>query len=502
MSPGIRAALLIASIAVAAGQGVAADSLHRYTVAVDADLDVLTVTACFDGEAPTRLRAQSSRAHRYVYRAHLLGADENRRLSVTRSGIRLYSVPADSCIEYVVDIGAPARDDSIRGAGYVGRDLATSAGMWFWRPRRLPTGTDIEMAFLHPDGFSVSAPWRMVERGPERTVYRIGSTPAYWPATVAIGRFPVLELEVPGARPRLGVLPGSPPTDTDAMEEWLSEAAFAVATLYGRFPLESPQFLVVPYRRSGEPVPWARVHRGGGPAAHFFIDQRRPLQEFRDDWTATHELSHMLLPYVSRDDAWLSEGVASYYQNVLRARAGMISTPVAWSKLYAGFQRGVRGGARGRTLRAASRNMGRSGGYMRVYWSGAAITLLADVRLRQLTDGELSMDVALDRLQACCLSHERMWTAKELFEHLDELTDSDVFTTLYDEHVHARTFPEVRETLEQLGVRERRGNISLVRDAPLAHIRDAIMEMPPAVAAALQQYEGVEGSAPVLPAVP
>ena len=51
-------------------------------------------------------------------------------------------------------------------------------------------------------------------------------------------------------------------------------------------------------------------------------------------------------------------------------------------------------------------------------------------------------------------------------------------------------------------MRERRGNISLVRDAPLAHIRDAIMEMPPAVAAALKQHEGVEGSAPVLPAVP
>ena len=129
-----------------------------------------------------------------------------------------------------------------------------------------------------------------------------------------------------------------------------------------------------PCRPQREPVPWAHVLRGGGVAAEFYVDRTRSLDELRRDWTATHELSHMLLPYINRGDAWLSEGFASYYQNVLRARAGMLAPEQAWNKLYRGFQRG-RDGTRGRTLAEASRSMGRDRAFMRVYWSGAAIAL-------------------------------------------------------------------------------------------------------------------------------
>ena len=65
------------------------------------------------------------------------------------------------------------------------------------------------------------------------------------------------------------------------------------------------------------------------------MDPDRPLDDLRTDWTATHEFSHLLLPYVSRRDRWLSEGLASYYQNVLRARDGRLSETDAWRKLDA-----------------------------------------------------------------------------------------------------------------------------------------------------------------------
>lgn len=52
---------------------------------------------------------------------------------------------------------------------------------------------------------------------------------------------------------------------------------------------------------------------------------RATTSELSRDWTATHELSHMLLPYVASRDRWLSESLASYYQNVLRARDGRLA---------------------------------------------------------------------------------------------------------------------------------------------------------------------------------
>jgi hypothetical protein len=265
-----------------------------------------------------------------------------------------------------------------------------------------------------------SVPWPPAEAGVDGHGYRLTPTPRHWQDLTAFGRLSSTAIEAAGARIRLAVTDAAPRADDAAIAEWIGEAARAVGTLYGRFPLPSPQVVVVPIGRRAEPVPWAQVQRGGGAAAHFFVDQHRPLDEFREDWTATHELSHMLLPHVSRDDAWLSEGVASYYQNVLRARAGMIRPEEAWEKLYAGFGRG-RAEADEATLAEASARMHERGVFMRVYWSGAAIALIADVALRRESGGERSMDAALEGLADCCLPSYRTWTARELLTRLDAL---------------------------------------------------------------------------------
>ncbi len=232
-----------------------------------------------------------------------------------------------------------------------------------------------------------------------------------------------------------------------------------------------------------EAVPWAQVQRGGGPAAHFYIDQYRPLDEFRSDWTATHELSHMLLPFVARRDAWLSEGFASYYQNVLRARAGMITPEQAWEKLYAGFARG-RDGTRGDPLAEVSREMYRRGAFMRVYWSGAAIALLADVELRRQSGGRASLDVALRRLADCCLPSHRTWTAREVLARLDEMTGTAVFMDLYADHADSRRFPEIGGASAALGIIERDGGLDFSDDPVATRLRRAIMSPPAAALAA------------------
>ena len=123
--------------------------------------------------------------------------------------------------------------------------------------------------------------------------------------------------------------------------------------------------------------------RGGGVAAEFFVDETRSLDSFREDWTAAHELSHMLLPFVTRNDRWLSEGLASYYQNVLRARDGRLSEEQAWQKLHSGFERGRAGSGSSSEAKASSSGWG---SIMHIYWSGAAIMLMADSELRMLSD--------------------------------------------------------------------------------------------------------------------
>ena len=122
--------------------------------------------------------------------------------------------------------------------------------------------------------------------------------------------------------------------------------------------------------------------------------------------------------------------------------------------------------------------MANDGLFMRVYWSGAAIALLADTELRRDSNGRLSLDVALDRFRACCLPSARWWTGPELMRRLDGLTETRVFTRLYKRHVHSSRFPSLAETYRQLGIDPREGELLFRDDAPLVDIRHAIMSRP------------------------
>jgi predicted metalloprotease with PDZ domain len=383
-------------------------------------------------------------------------------------------VPDDGCLAYRVNVSRPIKlhDRTGEKVKRVGRDLLVSVGLWLWRPEKLAPDEDVQLAFDLPQGVAVSAPWKPSGSAPP--TFRLGQAPHDWPATVAFGRFRERTLRIGGAQLRLSVLEGSPPADVEQVQTWLTEAAQMVADLYGRFPLAQAQLLVVPNARGAEPTPWAYVLRGGSPAVHFFINQRRPMQEFYDDWTATHELAHLLLPFVDHNDAWLSEGVATYYQNVLRARAGRLSEHEAWSRLHAGFRRG-RDTAPGMTLAQATENMYRGGTFLRVYWEGAAMILLADVRLRQLTAGKQSMDTALAALHDCCLDSDRAWSAKELFARLDEITGTQVFSQLFDAHVASKDFPDLTGVYRQLGLQTAGDAVELVPGAPYQQLRQAIM---------------------------
>ena len=466
-------AVYLAAIALSATEA-SAQRLHRYTVAIDPELTTLNVRACFDGTPPSYLVAESLDAPLALVEARVEGS--RRRIEPSGS-ISLKAVPDGGCILYAANVSRPIKQHDRTGGKIqrVGTDLLTAVGLWLWRPDTLGPDEDIEITFLVPEGISVSAPWRPVATTPGRAVFRVGRGPWDWPASVAFGRFKEREVPVGGARLRLSVLDGSPAVDVEQMQAWIADAAQTVADLYGKFPLAQAQILVVPGARSPEPTPWAYVVRGGNPAAHFFINQRRPIREFYDDWTAVHELSHLLLPYVGSEDAWVSEGVATYYQNVLRARGGRMTALEAWQRLHAGFLRGM-DSAPGMTLAQATESMYRGGTHMRVYWEGAAMILIADVRLRQITAGKQSMDTALAALNECCNSTERAWSGRELFDKLDEITGTTVFRELYDQHVASKDFPDLTQAYRSLGITASGPGIELAPEGREKQLRDAIME--------------------------
>jgi hypothetical protein len=111
---------------------------------------------------------------------------------------------------------------------------------------------------------------------------------------------------------------------------------------------------------------------------------------------------------------------------------------------------------------------------MKVYWSGAALALMADVTLRERSNGAETLDTVLQRLQACCLPSADVWTGPEFFTKLDSLIDEPVFMPLYRRYADTAGFPDTSDVFERLGLRVSDDEVSIRRKAELADIRLAI----------------------------
>lgn len=258
------------------------------------------------------------------------------------------------------------------------------------------------------------------------------------------------EIQLRGATLELEIRGSVGERNTTKLARWVRESASQVTLAYGRFPVPTPRVIIVPSRSDpwggDSPVPFGRVTRDGGETVELYVDVSRSLADLSSDWTATHEFSHLLLPRISWRQKWISEGFASYYQNVLMARAGQYTTELAIEKLTRGLGRG-RSSRPELSMNAAAREGVRRARY-KIYWSGAAIALLADVELRERSGGAESLDVVLDRFQHCCLPSQRRWSGTELFTRFDSLIEEPLFMPLYRKYADTAGFPDFEAALQ------------------------------------------------------
>ena len=74
------------------------------------------------------------------------------------------------------------------------------------------------------------------------------------------------------------------------------------------------------------------------------------------------------------------------------------------------------------------------------------------------------------------MENGKTWRARDMFAQLDRLSGTEIFMEIYQDHVHTDDFPDIQPVWENLGIHTRHNQVVLSEDAPLASIRDAIME--------------------------
>ncbi|GGA79388.1 hypothetical protein GCM10011369_21670 [Neiella marina] len=265
-------------------------------------------------------------------------------------------------------------------------------------------------------------------------------------------------LQVTGADIEVAFESSIAANDQAKITVWLQRNSESLALLYGRFPVNQLTINVVS-NPSNQAVPFARVKRGRIDGLVFYVDPSYPLEDFFADWKAPHEFAHLLIPYPGYDDIWLSEGLASLYQNFLPVVSGTWTEQQAWQGLVDGFNRGRRDNNQTQySLSELAPLMHETSSFRRVYWSGAAFFLAA---AKQLQLAGTSLPQTLEQFQRCCRQLRINWNGDKFVQRLDQFNKEQVFETLYTMWQQQHSIPQQTELLAWYGVQVRSQQVSL-----------------------------------------
>lgn len=416
---------------------VAAPARWTLDATLDAGAHRLLLRGCSaDAQERILLRAGAHAA------AHLLELERDGQAIAPDAdgGVRLAGWQAGECYRAVIDLRSAAAADRFGLGGEAGKWWRLPPETWLWRPRSLDPASTID--FHLPAGWAVSAPWPRTADGSGRRT--LGATPDDWPAQVAFGRFEERRLELPGGTLRVATLPLVDAGRRATIDRWFAATAPLLLAGDGRLPLADVQVLILPLPGVSEPVPWGQVSRGGAAGVLLVVGADAGFDRLQADWTAAHELAHLQHPFLGSSGRWLAEGLASYHQNVWRARLGLLTPEQAWRKLEAGFERG-KASAAGVPLARLGRTREST---MRVYWSGAAYWLESDLALRAAGS---SLDAVLAEFRRRHLPSARWWHPREFIAELDRQVPAGGLLARYNRYLADADFPDLRPALALLG---------------------------------------------------
>jgi predicted metalloprotease with PDZ domain len=277
-----------------------------------------------------------------------------------------------------------------------------------------------------------------------------------------------------GAAVEVAVAPGQRALSRDAIVGWAERAATAVASIYGRLPVPRVAVLVLPGGR--RPVGFGTTLGHGGASIMVWLGAQASEDDLRSDWVLTHEMAHLGLPNLPREQRWLEEGLATYLEPIARARAGYVTAEEVWSGLLSGLPKGL--------ARDGDGGLDGTRSWGRTYWGGALFYLLADLEIRERTANRRSLDDALRGIVAAGGTIAVRWPVARTLEAGDRATGVDVLRSLHSRLGAARDDVDLEALFARLGVRARDGAVSFDDQAPLAPIRRALTDRKQAAVAA------------------
>ncbi|CAH9058384.1 hypothetical protein PSECIP111854_02191 [Pseudoalteromonas sp. CIP111854] len=230
------------------------------------------------------------------------------------------------------------------------------------------------------------------------------------------------------------------------VKNWVAHGINSTFKTLGPLTQQTLPVILKPRYFAFEPVPWASVKRGIDDniydAIELHFHRYASEKALIYDWSLYHELSHLYHPLFAYKDFWLSEGLATYLQNIVMLENGIINHNEFKARLKAGLKRGQQQTNRIKgPLNQVANNMWALGAQQRVYWSGVAFFIHAQLELKKHTGKYKTIADVIRQYQQCCKRSTH--SAKQFLAQLDKLSKSAVFSTLYHQYSYRMDFPNI-----------------------------------------------------------
>jgi hypothetical protein len=251
---------------------------------------------------------------------------------------------------------------------------------------------------------------------------------------------------------------------------WIDDAAGVVTNLFGRFPVDRATLFVVPARGESEVV-FGKVLSLAGASVVIVLGDQMQQTLRHQDWVLVHELFHLGFPTFRGEGRWLGEGLATYYEPILRARSG-------WTTEQDVFRQFARNMPRGVPVRGSAA-LAQRDDVDSIYWGGALFCFAADVRIREETRGRHTLDDVLRVALARGGDATKVWTVAEVVKLGDDVTDTKVLSEMYERYAARGDRIDLDSLLASLGVdRLDDGTIDFDDKRTSAWIRQSIIARP------------------------
>jgi hypothetical protein len=367
--------------------------------------------------------------------------------------------PGVSELVYRVDLGAAApRIDRLDVAARFGASLVAGASSFLFTPVPKRTGVPVSVTIEEPPGFATGL--RRSTHG-----YAIESHELRVATYTAFGARDVRRLEAPGTTLSLALLDGPLALGADRIARWVETGFRAVSAFYGQAPDDELLVVVAPLPNE-RGVKFGRLLPESAPGIVLLVGETTTESDLRDDWVLVHELFHVGTPSYGEDSGWFDEGLATYFEPLIRVRAGLTTEAKLWREFAEQMPRGF----------DALEKKGLANGDSRddMYWGGGLFCLLADVQARQRTAGARGLEDGLRAVLRAGGNSSIVFSLDDTFAAIDRGIGVPVLSELAARYMAQGADVDFAALLRDLGVHANASGVRFDDAAPLAAVRRAI----------------------------